>query len=94
MLELELEDGLLEATRTEARQTGRSESEVVEDVLRQHFESRRTSVTDEVWSRNAADQLTGDEALTLAYHELNETRRDRSEAGGAAPAQAADQLLR
>jgi hypothetical protein len=91
---LELEEGLLEAARTEARQTGRSESEVVEDVLRQHFESRRRSVTDEVRSRNAADQLTGDEALTLAYDELKEMRRERSEAGRAAPAQAVDQLLR
>jgi hypothetical protein len=91
---LELEELLLEATRTEAHQTGRSESEVVEDVLRQHFESRRTSVTDEVSSRNAAEQLTGDEALRLAYDELKETRRYRREAGGAAPAQAVDQLLR
>jgi hypothetical protein len=81
---LELEEALLEAARAEARQTGRSESEVVEDVLRQHFESLQGSVTDDVWSRNAADALTGDDALTLAYDELKEMRRERREADKAA----------
>ena len=81
---LELEEALLEATRAEARQTGRSESEVVEDVLRQHFESLQASVTDDVWSRNGADSLTGDDALTLAYDELKEMRRERREADKAA----------
>jgi hypothetical protein len=81
---LELEEALLEAARAEARQTGRSESEVVEDVLRQHFESLQASVTDDVWSRNAADSLTGDDALTLAYDELKEMRRERREADKAA----------
>jgi hypothetical protein len=52
---LDREEALLEAARAEARQTGRSESEVAEDVLRQHFEPFRASVTDEVWSRDIAD---------------------------------------
>jgi hypothetical protein len=33
-------EALLEAARAEARQTGCSEAEVVEDVLSKHFESR------------------------------------------------------
>jgi hypothetical protein len=81
---LELEEALLEVARAEARQTGRSESEVVEDVLRQHFESLQASVTDDVWARNAAGSLTGDDALTLAYDELKEMRRERREADKAA----------
>jgi hypothetical protein len=81
---LQLEEALVEAARAEARQTGRSESEVVEDVLRQHFESVSTRVTDEVWSRNAAGAMSGDAALTLAYDELEAMRRERREAGKAA----------
>ncbi len=81
---VELEEALVEAARAEARQTGRSESEVVEDVLRQHFASLNRSVTDDVWSRNEAEKLTGDEALTLAYDELKAMRRERREADKAA----------
>ena len=33
---LDVDEALLEAARAEARQTGRSEAEVVEDVLRKH----------------------------------------------------------
>lgn len=83
-MRVELEEALVEAARAEARQTGRSESEVVEDVLRQHFESPNDSVTVGVWSRNAAHELTGDEALTLAYDELKAMRQERRETGKAA----------
>jgi hypothetical protein len=81
---VELEEALVEAARAEARQTGRSESEVVEDVLRQHFESLNRSVTDDVWSRNAAEKLTGDEAIALAYDELKAMRQERRETDKAA----------
>ncbi len=53
-------------------------------MLRQHFEKLDRSVTDDVWSRNAAEELTGHEALTLAYDELKAMRRERREADKAA----------
>ena len=83
-LTLDVDEALLEAARAEARQTGRSEAEVVEDVLRKHFESRRVSTVDEVWARNAGEALTGDDALALAYKELEAMRRERGEAAKAA----------
>jgi hypothetical protein len=81
---VELEEGLLDAARAEAHRTGRSEAAVIEDVLRRHFESRRASVADEVWVRNASDALSGDEALELAYAELKAMRRQRGDADKAA----------
>ena len=45
---LDVDEALLEAARAEARQTGRSEAEVVEDVSRKHFESRHQR---HIWMR-------------------------------------------
>ena len=81
---VELDESLVEAAQAEARRTGRSEAEVIEQVLRAHFETRRASVVDEVWARNAPHALTGDEALALAYDELKAMRRERGEANKAA----------
>ncbi len=81
---LDIDEALLEAARAEARQTGRSAAEVVEDVLRDHFESRRVSIVDEIWARNGGEALTGDDALALAYKELEAMRRERGEAAKAA----------
>lgn len=74
---VELDEQLLNAADAEAKRTGRSEDEVIEDALRRHFEGRRPSVVDEVWARNAGDALSEDEALTLARRELLAMRRER-----------------
>lgn len=74
---VEVDKSLVEATVAEARQTGRSEAEVVEEALRAHFEGRRHSVADEVWARNAPEALSEDEALAVAYEELKALRRER-----------------
>lgn len=77
---VELDEDLLNAARAEAAQTGRSESEVIEAALRGHFDQRRPSVVDQVWSRNASDPLAEDEGLALAYEELKAMREERAEA--------------
>lgn len=74
---VEVDESLVEATVEEARQTGRSPAEVVEQALRVHFEERDRSVVDGVWARNAPQALSEGEALTLAYDELKATRRER-----------------
>ena len=74
---VEVDESLVEATDAEARQTGRSQAEVVEQALRVHFEGRDRSVADEVWARNAPQALSEDEALALAYGELKAMRAER-----------------
>jgi hypothetical protein len=74
---VELDEDLLDAARTEAERTGRSEADVIEDALRRRFGGRRPSVVDEVWGRNTEDPLSEDEALALAYGELKAMRATR-----------------
>ena len=74
---VEMDESLVEATAAEARQTGRSQADVIEQALRVHFERRGHSVVDDVWARNAPRALSEDEALTLAYDELKAMRRER-----------------
>jgi len=74
---VELDEELLDATQAEAERTGRSEADVIEDALRRRFETRRPSVVDEVWARNAGDALSEDDALALAYGELKAMRTER-----------------
>ncbi|MGH9292662.1 MAG: ribbon-helix-helix protein, CopG family [Acidimicrobiales bacterium] len=74
---VEVDESLVEATDAEARQTGRSQAEVVERALRVHFEGRSRSVVEGVWARNAPQALSEDEALALAYDELKAMRRER-----------------
>ena len=82
-LTVEPDESLVEAARAEALRTGQSEAEVVEQALRRHFQGSRASVVDEVWARNAPDALSGDEALALAYDELDAMRRELGKAGQA-----------
>lgn len=72
-----IEESLLDAAREEAERTGTTEDEVIEDALRRHLVSAEPSVVDEVWARNEADALTADEAMQLAYAELEEVRAQR-----------------
>ncbi len=74
---VELDEALLEAAQMEAHRSGRTESAVIEDALRQHFESCRPSVLDRIWARNASDALSENEAMALAVEELRAMREER-----------------
>jgi hypothetical protein len=68
-----VDEGLLRAARIEAARSGRSDSDVFEEALRRLL---RLDVADRVWARNTAEPLDPDEALALAYAELNAARRE------------------
>ncbi len=68
----------------EAKRTGRSEAEVVEDALRRQFGKKDLGVVEGVWARNASDALSGEDALALAYEELKAMRKERRQAQRAA----------
>ena len=74
---VEVDEALVDATEAEARETGQSEAEVIEQALRVHFGKGRPSVVDRVWARNAPQALSEEEALALAYDELKAMRRER-----------------
>lgn len=81
---IELDEQLIVAADAEAKRTGRSEDEVIEDALRQHFEGRRPSVVDDVSARNVSEALSEEEALSLAREELHAMRQERRAGGKAA----------
>jgi hypothetical protein len=80
---VELDEQLLDAARSEADRTGRSEAEVIDEALRLRFDARRPSVVDQVWARETG-ALSEDEALTLAYAELKAMRTERGAGNKAA----------
>ena len=82
-LTVELDEDVIQAARAEASRKGKSEAAIVEQALREHLLAG-SSVTDRVWARNSADALSGDEALALAYEELDAMRRERGDSGKAA----------
>src|SRR2546430_2148785 len=59
---VELDEELVDAAGEEAARTGRSDNDVIEDALREHFGRPRPSVVDAVWARNATTPLSEDEA--------------------------------
>jgi len=67
-----VDEELLRAARIEAARSGRSDSDVFEEALRRLL---RLDVADRVWARNAAQPLDPDDALALAYAELEAVRR-------------------
>jgi hypothetical protein len=69
-----LDPEVLRATRIRAARTGKRDSDVVEEALREYL---GLVVIDEI--RAKAD-LEEDEAMKLAYEELHEMRRERREA--------------
>jgi hypothetical protein len=71
---LYLDEDVLRQTEAAAVGSGRDESEVVEDALRRYL---GLEVVERVWARNAANALDSDEALALAYAELNSFRAER-----------------
>jgi hypothetical protein len=71
-----VDEELLKAARMEAARSGRSDSDVLEEALRRLL---RLDVADRVWARNVAEPLDPEEALALAYGELDAARRERRE---------------
>jgi hypothetical protein len=72
-MSVELDDGVLRATRAYAAQKGKSESEVIEEALREHL---GFDLVERVQERA---NLSEEEALTLAYEELHAMRAERRE---------------
>jgi hypothetical protein len=68
---LYLDEEVLRQTAAAAIASGRDESEVIEDALRRYL---GLEVVDRVWARNAENALDPDEALALAYAELQNFR--------------------
>lgn len=64
-----LDPDVLRATRIRAARTGKKDSDVVEEALREYL---GLAVIDRVRARS---NLSADEALTLAYEELNAARK-------------------
>ena len=69
-----LEPEVLRATRIRAARTGKRDSQVVEDALREFL---GLSVVDEIRAKADLDERT---ALNLAYGELHALRRERRKA--------------
>jgi hypothetical protein len=72
-MSVELDDGVLRATRAYAAQKGKSESEVIEEALREHL---GFDLVERIQERA---NLSEEEALTLAYEELHAMRAERRE---------------
>jgi hypothetical protein len=70
---LYLEEDVLRRTAAAAAGSGREESEVVEDALRRYLGLE----VDQVWARNTENALGPDEAMSLAYAELDAFRAER-----------------
>jgi Ribbon-helix-helix protein, copG family len=69
-----LDADVLRATRVRAARTGKPESDVVEEALREYL---GLAVIDEIWAKADLDE---DAAMRLAYEELHAMRRERRKA--------------
>jgi hypothetical protein len=69
-----LDPDVLRATRVRAARTGKRDSDVVEEALREYL---GLAVIDEIQAKADLDE---DEAMKLAYEELHAMRRERREA--------------
>ena len=72
-----IDEALLDAARTVAEQSGTTADEVIEAALRRHLALVRPSVVDEVWARQSGRPLSAEEAMKLAYAELDAFRAER-----------------
>lgn len=70
-----IEEDLLKAAKIVAARTGKRDYQVFEEALRQHLGA---GVAEKVWRRS---RLSADQALRLAYKELN-AERDRAKVSG------------
>jgi hypothetical protein len=69
-----LDEGILRQTKVAAARGGKREYEVIEAALQRYL---GVGVLDRVWERNAPQALDPDEALALAYEELEALRAER-----------------
>ncbi len=69
-----IDEELLRAAKIEAARSDRSDSDVIEAALRNLLQ---LDVADRVWARNSAQPLSADDALALAYAELDAVRKTR-----------------
>jgi len=67
---------VLRATRVHAARTGKRDSDVVEDALREYL---GLAVLDSIRAKSDLDE---EAAMQLAYEELHAMRRERREAAG------------
>jgi hypothetical protein len=70
-----LDPGVLRATRIRAARTGKRDSDVVEEALREHL---GLAVVDRI---RASSDLAPDEAARIANEELHAMRRERRDSG-------------
>ena len=68
---LTIDDGVLRAVKVRAARTGKGDSEVIEEALRQHL---GLDLLDRLWARN---DLTEEQAMDLAVEAQHATRRHR-----------------
>jgi metal-responsive CopG/Arc/MetJ family transcriptional regulator len=68
---LTIDDDVLRAVKVRAARTGKGDSEVIEEALRQHL---GLDFLDRLWARN---DLTEQEAMDLAVEAQHATRRHR-----------------
>jgi Arc/MetJ family transcription regulator len=68
---LTIDEEVLRAVRVRAARSGKGDSEVIEDALRREL---GLDLLDQLWARN---QLTGEEAGSLAVEAQHATRRRR-----------------
>ena len=68
---LTIDDDVLRAVKVRAARTGKGDSEVIEEALRQHL---GLDLLDRLWARN---DLTEQQAMDLAVEAQHATRRHR-----------------
>jgi hypothetical protein len=69
-----LEEGLLRQTKVAAARGGKHEYEIIEAALQRYL---GLEVVDRVWARNAGKPLSPEQAIALAYEELDALRAER-----------------
>ena len=67
-----LDEDVLRAVKVRAARTGKGDSEVIEDAVRQHL---GLDLLDRLWARNTLNET---EALDLAVEAQHQTRRRKS----------------
>ena len=70
-----IDESLLRKAKVTAARSGKHHYEVIEAALRRYLE---LEVVERVWARNAGQPLSPDEALALAYEELDAIRAERA----------------
>ena len=70
-----IDETLLRAAKVAAARAGKHEYEIFEEALRRHLGLQE--ILERVWARTNTEAPSEDEALKLAYQELDAARADR-----------------